>query len=70
MPYPTHEIGNCESCHAKGTYDVQSQDESLPGILSASAKNETWDRKVGTVPVRPMWSARRRGPAVAATAPT
>ena len=51
MPYPTHEIGNCESCHAKGTYDVQSQDESLPGILSASAKNETWDRKVGTVPV-------------------
>jgi OmcA/MtrC family decaheme c-type cytochrome len=51
MPYPTHEIGNCESCHAKGTYDVPGQAGSLPGILSASAKNDTWDRKVGTVPV-------------------
>ena len=50
MPYPTHEIGNCESCHAKGTYDVPSQYEALPAILSASAKNETWDRKIGTVP--------------------
>ena len=43
-------IGNCESCHVKGTYDVPDQAESLPGILSASAKNETWDRKIGTVP--------------------
>jgi OmcA/MtrC family decaheme c-type cytochrome len=51
MPYPTHEIGNCESCHATGTYDVPEQSGSLPGILSASAKNETWDRKVGTLPV-------------------
>ena len=50
MPYPTHEIGNCESCHVEGTYDVPDQAESLPGILSASAKNETWDRKIGTVP--------------------
>ena len=50
MPYPTHEIGNCESCHAAGTYNVPDQAESLPGILSASAKNETWDRKIGTVP--------------------
>jgi OmcA/MtrC family decaheme c-type cytochrome len=49
MPYPTHEIGNCESCHAKGMYDVPSQSEALPAILSASAKNDTWDRKVGTL---------------------
>jgi OmcA/MtrC family decaheme c-type cytochrome len=51
MPFPTHEIGNCESCHVKGAYDVPSQDESLPGILSASAKNDTWNRSVGTIPV-------------------
>ena len=50
MPYPTHEIGNCESCHAKGAYDVPGQSEALPAILSASAKNETWDRNIGTVP--------------------
>jgi hypothetical protein len=34
MPYPTHAIGNCESCHAKGMYDVPDQPASLPGILS------------------------------------
>ena len=34
----------------KGTYDVPDQAEALPAILSASAKNETWDRKIGTVP--------------------
>ena len=51
MPFPTHEIGNCESCHYKGMYNVPTQDQSLPGILSASAKNDTWDRKVGTLPV-------------------
>ena len=51
MPFPTHEIGDCEACHLPGTYDVPSQDQSLPGILSASAKNDTWDRKVGTIPV-------------------
>ncbi len=51
MPFPTHEIGNCQACHLPGTFDVPSQAESLPGILSASAKNDTWDRKVGTIPV-------------------
>ena len=50
MPYPTHANGNCESCHVKGTYGVPDQAESLPGILSASDKNETWDRRIGTVP--------------------
>jgi OmcA/MtrC family decaheme c-type cytochrome len=50
MPYPTHGITNCESCHVKGTYDVPDQAESLPGLQSASAKNETWDRNIGTVP--------------------
>jgi OmcA/MtrC family decaheme c-type cytochrome len=50
MPYPTHEIGNCESCHAAGTYDVPDQSMALPAILSASAQNDTWDRKIGTVP--------------------
>jgi len=51
MPFPTHEIGNCEACHVPGTYDVPTQSSSLPGILSASAKNDTWNRKVGTIPV-------------------
>jgi OmcA/MtrC family decaheme c-type cytochrome len=50
MPYPTHEIGNCESCHVKGMYDVPDQSGALPAILSASAKNDTWDRKIGNVP--------------------
>jgi OmcA/MtrC family decaheme c-type cytochrome len=49
MPFPKHAIGDCEACHVKGAYDVPSQDQSLPGILSASAKNDTWDRKVGTL---------------------
>jgi OmcA/MtrC family decaheme c-type cytochrome len=50
FPYPTHGIGNCESCHAPGTYDVPSQSDALPAILSASAVNDTWDRRIGTVP--------------------
>ena len=50
MPYPTHGIANCESCHFEGTYEVPDQAEALPAILSASAKNDTWDRKIGTVP--------------------
>jgi OmcA/MtrC family decaheme c-type cytochrome len=50
MPYPTHGVTNCESCHVKGTEEVPDQAESLPGLLSASAKNDTWDRKIGTVP--------------------
>ena len=50
MPFPTHGIEDCEACHNKGTYDVPDQSASLPGILSASAQNDTWDRKIGTVP--------------------
>lgn len=51
FPYPTHGITNCESCHFAGTYEIPDQDASLPGILSASDANETWDRKIGDVPV-------------------
>lgn len=50
FPYPTHAQTNCESCHAAGTYNAPAQDKSLPGLLSASAKNETWGRKIGNVP--------------------
>jgi OmcA/MtrC family decaheme c-type cytochrome len=50
MPYPTHAIKDCESCHAPGTYEVPNQSASLPGILSASDVNETWDRSIGAVP--------------------
>jgi hypothetical protein len=50
MPYPTHGIGNCESCHFEGKFEVPDQAEALPAIISASAQNDTWDRKIGTVP--------------------
>ncbi len=50
MPYPTHGITNCESCHAKGTYDLPGPGAALPALLSASAKNETWDRNIEGVP--------------------
>ncbi|HEX9116875.1 MAG TPA: hypothetical protein VGA61_12470 [Anaerolineae bacterium] len=49
-PYPTHAITNCESCHNKGTYEVPDQAKSLPALLSASAKNDSWGRNIGTVP--------------------
>jgi hypothetical protein len=50
MPYPTHANTNCESCHLAGTYNAPSQSKSLPGLLSASAKNESWGRNIGVVP--------------------
>lgn len=50
MPYPTHPITNCESCHNEGTYDVPDQSKSLPGVLSASKSLTGWDRNIGTVP--------------------
>jgi OmcA/MtrC family decaheme c-type cytochrome len=36
LPFPKHGITNCEACHNPGTYDVPSQSNTLPGILSAS----------------------------------
>jgi len=50
FPYPTHGITDCESCHVKGTYEVPDQSMSLPGILSASDTNETWNRNIGSIP--------------------
>ena len=50
FPYPTHGITDCESCHVKGTYEVPDQSMSLPGILSASDSNETWNRNIGSIP--------------------
>ena len=37
MPYPTHGIRDCESCHVAGMYNVPDQSMTLPGVLSASA---------------------------------
>jgi OmcA/MtrC family decaheme c-type cytochrome len=52
MPYPTHEIQNCESCHIEGTYNVPDQTKSLPGVLSASdSPLNGWDRNIGEVPL-------------------
>jgi hypothetical protein len=50
FPYPTHGATNCESCHTDGTYELQLETESLPGLLSASSTNDTWDRAIGEVP--------------------
>ena len=50
FPYPTHGITDCESCHEKGTYEVPDQSMSLPGILSASSSNDTWNRNIGSIP--------------------
>ncbi len=50
FPYPNHGITNCESCHVAGAYEVPSQAASLPGLLSASDANDTWDRNIGPQP--------------------
>jgi OmcA/MtrC family decaheme c-type cytochrome len=50
FPYPTHGVTNCESCHLEDQYDVPDQTMSLPGLLSASASNETIDRSIPDVP--------------------
>jgi len=47
--YPNFTIKNCESCHVAGTYDVPSQDASLPGIFSAADEAGN-DRTIGAVP--------------------
>jgi OmcA/MtrC family decaheme c-type cytochrome len=49
-PYPAHGITDCESCHVAGTYNVPDQSKSLPGLLSASAQINGWDRNIGTIP--------------------
>jgi OmcA/MtrC family decaheme c-type cytochrome len=48
MPYPTHGIQNCESCHIEGMYEVPDQSKSLPGLLSATDSVE--DRNIGDLP--------------------
>jgi hypothetical protein len=50
FPYPMHGSTNCESCHVEDMYNVPDQSESLPGLLSASDSNDTWDREIGAVP--------------------
>ncbi len=59
MPYPTHGVTNCESCHVAGTYNPPTQDKSLPGLLSASAKNDSWDRNMISVPALVSGPAER-----------
>jgi len=49
MPYPTHGIKNCESCHIEGMYEVPDQSKSLPGALSAT--DDVEDRNIGDVPL-------------------
>lgn len=49
FPYPKHGP-DCESCHVEGAYDVPDQNESLPGILSASDPVTGWDRSIGEIP--------------------
>jgi len=50
FPYPTHGITDCESCHNPGTYEAPDQSMSLPGLLSATDSNDTWDRSIGDLP--------------------
>ena len=50
FPFPRHGVTDCESCHVAGAYNVPDQGKSLPGILSASDANDTWDRKIGDIP--------------------
>jgi len=59
MPYPTHGVTNCESCHVKGTYNPPTQDKSLPGLLSPSANNETMDRAIEGIPALVTGPAER-----------
>jgi OmcA/MtrC family decaheme c-type cytochrome len=59
LPFPRHGITNCEACHVKGAYDVPTQAESLPGLLSASATVTGWDRKIGAVPSYVVGPAQR-----------
>jgi OmcA/MtrC family decaheme c-type cytochrome len=47
--YPKHGITDCESCHLPGTYDVPTETESLPGLLSGSDTLTGMDRKIGDV---------------------
>jgi OmcA/MtrC family decaheme c-type cytochrome len=49
--YPT--LGfDCESCHNEGTYDVPSQIDSMPGLISANrpAEDFGWDRDIKDIP--------------------
>jgi OmcA/MtrC family decaheme c-type cytochrome len=50
LPFPKHGITNCEACHTKGSYDVPTQSQSLPGLLSASATVTSTTRAMGVVP--------------------
>jgi OmcA/MtrC family decaheme c-type cytochrome len=50
FPFPNHGVTNCESCHVSGAYNTPDQSKSLPGLLSASDSNDTWDRSIGDVP--------------------
>ncbi len=59
MPYPTHGITNCESCHVEGAFNTPSQSKSLPGLLSASATNESMDRTIAAVPSYVVGPAER-----------
>jgi OmcA/MtrC family decaheme c-type cytochrome len=49
MPYPTHGIKNCESCHIEGMYEVPDQSKSLPGALSGTDSVD--DRNIGDLPI-------------------
>ena len=59
MPYPTHGVTNCESCHLPGTYNPPTQDISMPGLLSAASKNESWGRNMPAIPAMVTGPAER-----------
>ena len=59
IPYPTHGITNCESCHVKGMYNVPSQSKSLPGLLSASDTVTSTTRLIDDVPATVTGPAAR-----------
>jgi len=48
--FPNFTIKNCEACHNESMFEVPDQSKSMPGLLSASDKIETWDRNIGDVP--------------------
>ncbi len=48
FPYPTHGIGDCESCHNAGAYNVPDQTKSLSGVFSAS--DDVAGRSISNVP--------------------
>jgi OmcA/MtrC family decaheme c-type cytochrome len=49
--FPNFTLLNCEACHVPGAYySPPDQSKSMPGKLSGSDMNDTWDRNIGDIP--------------------